>query len=184
MMWSTLLFPFYRCANQGLELLRNLPKVIELHSRLLWRWSPSTCPYITLPLMWGPQTVARGPVGLAMCFCTACELRIVFNIFICLGGKIKRIMCCDTWKLYENQISVSVNKFYWNTASYFLVYLLPVAAFTPWRQSYVVGTGTMSSMKPIKYFFSALYRNLDSFFPHSLPCLLSFVSFPVAFLRR
>lgn len=55
-----------------------------------------------------------------------------YCIFICWKEKkIKGIIFCDTWKLYDNQISVSVNKFYWNTALYFLVYWLPVAAFAP-----------------------------------------------------
>lgn len=42
------------------------------------------------------------------------ELRMIFHIFKWLK-KIK-IIFCDTWELYENQISVSV-KFYWITAT-------------------------------------------------------------------
>ena len=88
---------------------------------------PSAWSYITSPLTHGS---AHHGSWARLAWCVSLYSLQAKNgsyVFICLK-KIKRIMFCDTWKLYENQISVMVNKFYGNTASYFLIYLLPVAA--------------------------------------------------------
>lgn len=53
--------------------------------------------------------------------CVACELRMVFT-FLNSWEKRKRIILYDTWILCEIQISLYINKLYWNRAV--LIHLL------------------------------------------------------------
>lgn len=53
------------------------------------------------------ETVEHGPQ--AARFCMDHELKLVLTYLSGLGGKIKRIIFQNSWKLYEIQILVSIN---------------------------------------------------------------------------
>lgn len=70
------------------------------------------------------QTTTHEP-NPATCFYMACELRMIF-MFLDDWKKIKRIIFCDTLKLYES-VLVSINKVLLEHSH--IHYILSVAAF-------------------------------------------------------
>lgn len=66
-----------------------------------------------------------------------------FYIFKWLGNFQRRITFCDPGKLYVNQISVSINKGYWDTVRPYLH--IPYSCFCATVVSWVVETGTTMS---------------------------------------
>lgn len=51
-----------------------------------------------------------GQIQSATFFCISHDLKITFYIFKCLKKVTRRGVFCDTWKLYEIQILLSINK--------------------------------------------------------------------------
>lgn len=65
-------------------------------------------------IRWCPSNIGKfwpiDQIQFASCFCTECELGMVFTI-LNGGGKIKiRILFCDIWKLCEIKNSIPINQ--------------------------------------------------------------------------
>lgn len=78
----------------------------------------------------GQKTTPVDEIWSTACFHIACELRMVLYFFNGWEKNQKKSNVFVTLKLCEIQISMSINKFYWNTTTfiYSFIYILFVTA--------------------------------------------------------